>query len=67
MERSADRSLVILKWKKYGKDHSSEFTTDSDSFLSERQRRAQPQQTSSKIANPQRTIHPFTIGEKQTI
>ena len=41
MERSAERSPVILRWKKYGKDHSREVTTESDSHLSGRQRRAQ--------------------------
>ena len=30
MEKSAERSLVILKWKKYRKDHSREVTTDSN-------------------------------------
>ena len=44
MEKSAERSPVILKWKKYSKDHSLEITTDSDSHFPERQRRAQPQQ-----------------------
>ena len=29
MEKSADRSIVIVKWKKYCKDHSREVTTDS--------------------------------------
>ena len=58
MERSAERSLVILKWKKYGKDHSREKATDSDSHLSERQRRAQPQQTSSQNYEPSTTHKP---------
>ena len=34
MERSAELSLVILKWKKYGKDESTEIATESDSQLS---------------------------------
>ena len=41
MERSAERSLLILKWKKYGKDNSRKITTDSDSKLPDQQRRAE--------------------------
>ena len=52
MEKSAERSLVILKWKKYPKGHSREVTTDSDSHLPERQRRAQPQQNNSQNDEP---------------
>ena len=48
MERSAERSLLILKWKKYGKEHSREVTTDSGSHTPERQGRAQPQQNNSQ-------------------
>ena len=44
MEKSAERSLVILKWKKYRKYHSREVATHSDRQLPERQRRAQRQQ-----------------------
>ena len=54
MEKSAERSLVILKWKKYRKDHSREVTTDSDSHLPEPQRRAQPQQNNSQNEEPDR-------------
>ena len=55
MERSAEQSLVILNWKKYGKDHSKEVTTDSDSHLPEGQRRAQPQQNNSQNVEPSTT------------
>ena len=59
MEKSAERNLVILKWKKYRKDHSREVTTDSDSHLPERQRRA------PKKTNPQQPIKPITIDNKR--
>ena len=59
MEKSAERSLVILKWKKYRKEHSREVTTDSDSHLPERQRKAQPQQNNSKNGEPSTTHKPY--------
>ena len=64
MERSAERSLVILKWKKYGKDHSREITTDSDSHLPEQQRRAQPHQTNTQNDQPSTTLKPFYNRQK---
>ena len=64
MERSAERSLVILKWKKYGKDHSREIATDSHSHLSARQRRAQPHQTSSQNCEPSTTHKSSYIRQK---
>ena len=48
MERSAEHSLVILKWKRYGKDHSREVNTDFNSNLPDRQKKAQTQQTNSQ-------------------
>ena len=59
MERSAERSLVILKWKKYCKEHSREVTTDADSHLPERQRRAQPQQNNNQNEEPSTTHRPY--------
>ena len=59
MEKSAERSLVILKWKKYSKDHSREVTTDSDSHFSEHRRRAQPQQNNSQNDEPSTTRKPY--------
>ena len=64
MERSAERSLVILKWKKYGKDHSREITTDSDSHLPEQQRRAQPHQTNTQNDESSTTLKPYYNRQK---
>ena len=58
MERSVERSLVILKWKKYCKEHSGEVATDSDSHFPEHQRRAQPQQNNSQNDEPSTTHKP---------
>ena len=63
MEKSAERSLVILKWKKYRKDHSREVTIDSDSHLPERQKRAQPQQNNSQNDEPSTTHKPYYNDE----
>ena len=55
-----------MKWKKYRKDHSREVTTDSDSHLPERQRRAQPQQNNSQN-DEQSTIHkPYYNRQQKT-
>ena len=67
MERSAERSLVILKWKKYGKDHSREIATDSDSRLSEPKGEQNHIKLSVKIANPQQTINLPIFDKKHTI
>ena len=66
MEKSAERSLVILKWKKYRKDHSREVTTDSDSHLPERQRRTQPQQNKSQNDEPSTTHKPYYNRQQKT-
>ena len=66
MEKSAERSLVILKWKKYRKDHSREVTTDSDSHLPERQKRAQPQQNNSQKDKPSTTHKPYYNRQQKT-
>ena len=66
MEKSAERSLVILKWKKYRKDHSREVTTDSDSHLPERQRRAQPQQNNGQNDEPSTTHKPYYNRQQKT-
>ena len=69
MERPAERSLVILKWKKYGKDHSR-VATDSDGHLSEHQKRAQPQQTSSQNCEPStahKLSYPLTFDQKHNL
>ena len=66
MEKSAERSLVILKWKKYRKDHSREATTDSDSHLPERQRSAQPQQNNSQNDEPSTTHKPYYNRQQKT-
>ena len=62
LERSAEWSLVILKWKKYCKDHSREVTTDSDSHLPERQRRAQPHQRKIQKDEPSTSHKPKTYS-----
>ena len=59
MEKSAERSLVILKWKKYRKDNSREVTTDSESHLPELQRRAHPQKNNSQNDKPSTTHKPY--------
>ena len=51
--------------KKYGKDHSRGITTDSDRHLSERQRRAQPQQTSSLNFEPSTTHESYYNRKKK--
>ena len=66
MEKSAERSLVILKWKKYRKDHSRKITTDFDSHLPERQRRAQPQQNNSQNDEPSTTHKPYYNRQQKT-
>ena len=66
MEKSAERSLVILKWKKYRKGHSREVTTDSDSHLPERQRRAQPQQNNSQNDEPSTTHKTYYNRQQKT-
>ena len=66
MKKSAERSLVILKWKKYSKDHSREVTTDSDSHFPERQRRAQPQQNNSQNDEPSTTRKPYYNRQQKT-
>ena len=66
MEKSADQSLVILKWKKYRKHHSREVTTDSDSHLPERQRRAQTQQSNSQNDEPSTTRKPYYNRRQKT-
>ena len=66
MEKSAERSLVIFKWKNYRKDHSREVTTDSDSHLPERQRRAQPQQNNSQNDEPSLTHNPYYNRQQRT-
>ena len=66
MEKPAERSLVILKWKKYRKDHSREINTDSDSHLPERQRRAQPQQNNSQNDEPSTTHKPYYNRQQKT-
>ena len=64
MEKSAERSLVILKWKKYRKDHSREVTSDSDSHLPEQQRRAQPHQTNNQNDEFSTTLKPYYNRQK---
>ena len=66
MEKSADRSLVILKWKKFCTDHSREVTTDSDSHLPEHQRRAQPQQNNSQNDEPSTTHKSYYNRQQKT-
>ena len=59
MEKSAERSLVILKWKEYRIGHSREVITDSDSHLPELQRRAQTPRNNSQNDEPSTTHKPY--------
>ena len=66
MQRSAERSLVILNLKKYGKEHSREVTTDSGSHMRERQGRAQPQQNNSQNDELYKTHKPYCNRQQKT-
>ena len=63
-KRSGERCLFILKWRKYGKENPREVTTDSDSHLPERQRKAQRRQTNSQNDEPSETHKPSYNRQK---
>ena len=68
LERSAERILVILKWKKYGKDIWQENLLRTPTVLC---LSAKEEQNHSKLAvkivNPQQPINPLTFDKKHTI
>ena len=64
MGRSAERSLVVLMWKKYSKDYSREVTTDCDSLLPSAKEERNHSKLTVKIMNPQQPINPHKIGKK---
>ena len=66
MEKSAERSLVILKWKKIAKTIQEKLLqTPTAICQSAKEKHKHRQKKTVKMTNPQQPINPITIDKKR--
>ena len=65
MEKSAERSLVILKWKKYSEDHSREVIQTPTAIFQSAKEEHNHSKITVKMMNPQQPLNPITIDNKR--